>query len=131
MTDPRSAPDGTRHIPGVVSIWAGRLSDEDALDDYVCFRYPPDGPGWSPFARDHGLDWFDDDQAEAAWFARGRYSFARHSYGESFAQCADADLVARFPDANSVYLVYGLDAHAVPVRGPSPLGFLGAYRHQS
>ena len=119
-----------RRTPGVVSIWAGRLSDEDALDDYVCFRYPPDGPSWSPFTRDHGLDWFDDDLAEAAWFAAGSYSLAEHSYAESFAQAASAELFARFPDANSVYLVYDLDADVMPVPGPSQLGFLGTYRYR-
>jgi len=50
--------------PGTVSIWVGRFGDEDALDDYVTFRYPSD-EGWSPFTRDHGLDWIDEDFAEA------------------------------------------------------------------
>lgn len=31
--------------PGTVSIWVGRFGDEDALYDYVDFRYPSDGGG--------------------------------------------------------------------------------------
>ncbi|MEU4570157.1 immunity 22 family protein [Micromonospora sp. NPDC023956] len=119
--------DGALQVPGLVSIWAGRLSDEGALDDYVSFRYPPDGESWSPFTRDHGLGWVDEDQAEAAWFAGGAYSLAGHSYGGSFAAAADVDLARRFPEANSVYLVYDFDASAALVSGSALLAFLGAY----
>ncbi|MEV0329357.1 immunity 22 family protein [Micromonospora echinospora] len=130
MTDARSLSDGALRNPGVVSIWAGHLPDEGALDDYVSFRYPDDDESWSPFTRDHGLGWVDEDQAEAAWFADGPYSLVDHSYGDSFAPAADEDLTRRFPDANSVYLVYDLDASAVLISGSPLLAFLGAYPYR-
>lgn len=116
--------------PDTVSIWVGRFDDEDALDDYVAFRYPPDDEGWSPFTRDHGLDGIDEDVAEPAWWQRGPYSFADHSYGESFASVADADLAQRSPHANSAYLLYDIDARRVPRSETSPLTFLGAHLYR-
>jgi hypothetical protein len=116
--------------PGVVSAWVGRLADEDALDDYVTFRYPPDGSSWSPFTRDHGLDDVDEDFAEAAWWLSGPRSFAEHSYGDSFAPAADADLAERFPEANCGYLVYDVDASGLNASPAGPLAFLGAYPYR-
>ncbi|GAB3617768.1 hypothetical protein GCM10027416_23250 [Okibacterium endophyticum] len=117
-------------VPGIVSIWAGRLADEDALDDYVAFRYPPDDEGWSPFTRDHGLPGIDEDFAESAWWERGPYSFVDHSYGESFAPTADVDLARRMPAASCAYLLYDIDATRISASKGSPLAFLGAYPYQ-
>ncbi len=113
---------------GTVSIWVGRFGEEDALYDYVDFRYPSDG-GWSPFTRNHGLDWVDEDFAEAAWW-REPYSFADHSYGDSFAPQADADLAQWSSEVNSAYLLYDIDARQLPRSETSPLTFLGAYHYR-
>jgi hypothetical protein len=116
--------------PGIVSIWVGELVDEGVLDDYVAFRYTSNGDGWSPFTHDHGLTFIDEDFAEAAWWEHGEYSFAGHSYGESFASSADVDLAHRFPGATSAYLVYDIDARTLPASEISPLTFLNAYTYK-
>lgn len=69
------------------------------------------------------------DVAEAAWWQEP-YSFADHSYGESFAPKADADLAQRSSAANSAYLLYDIDARQLPPSEMSPLTFLGAYPYR-
>ncbi|MFE0462504.1 immunity 22 family protein [Kitasatospora sp. NPDC058965] len=111
--------------PGTVSIWAGRVRDEDELLDHVSMGYGDEGGSASRFQLDTGIGWYDEDFAEGSVSDDPVRTLAEHSYGPTFAGRAGLDLADR-PGVNALYLVYGCDA--APLRDrPGLLTLLGTY----
>jgi hypothetical protein len=120
---------------GVVSLWVGESDSPDALDAYLQVGYSEDGDFIpSPFARDFGIRYYDEDFREAQHYEEPSRSVRDLLKGYSY----DSVIIPKFVqllgdsfpvDVNAVILLYnfkhdsGVEAND---GGPVRLRYMGA-----
>ncbi|MCB9235003.1 MAG: immunity 22 family protein [Bacteroidia bacterium] len=55
----------------IVAIWLGEFASRDELFDYTDFFYEENEAGFSQFAHDIGVEWYDEDFFEAEFHGEG------------------------------------------------------------
>ena len=118
---------------GRVSVWVGRLADEDALRTYVEVGHVGDEAS-CPFWSDIGVDWFDEDFLEAEFHPNGitaDQAVFGHSWWKSFAAPVPAVLADRPPvDANAVIVLYDADYQGTPAEPVGPVVFVNSFDYR-
>ena len=97
---------------GVVSLWVGQADSPDALDAYLLVDYSEDGDLiQSPFARDFGIRYYDEDFREAQHYEKPSRSVRDLLKGYSY----DSVIIPKFvellgesfpDDVTAVILLY-------------------------
>jgi hypothetical protein len=97
---------------GVVSLWAGRADSAEALAAYMREDYSEDGDFIPPpFAKDFGIDYYDEDFREAEYFTKPARSIRQLLKGCSYGDVVIPKFVHllgdSFPDdVNAVVMLY-------------------------
>ena len=118
-----------------VSVWIGMFGSPEAVDGYTAEQYDRDDEPINAFAADIGLRSYNHDVAEVCHQSDlcrlGRAALARHSYGESFADAAAADL-GRDELFDRLLLLYGYEHTRYPQarRSPRRVRFVGSYPYR-
>lgn len=97
---------------GAVSLWVGQADTSGALDAYLQVGYSDDGDFIpSPFARDFGIRYYDEDFREAQHYERPSRSVRNLLKGYSYDSVIIREFVQLFGelfpvDVNAVILLY-------------------------
>lgn len=93
-----------------VSVWAGKTTSWELLDDQLTFAFTEDGDAIPcRFCEAFSIDWFDEDYREASHSEFATYSISellkRHSHGERIPKALGERGILKAP-CNAVVLLY-------------------------
>lgn len=114
-------------LPGKVSVWAGHFADEAELEEYTSVYYKnEDDDGSAIIWSDLGINWFDDDFQEVAYFEEAITAddLQAFSYAEIFMQHIKLDELKGY---NALILLY--DFQPEPGKDNSDLKYLGTFSY--
>ncbi|MGD6843721.1 immunity 22 family protein [Bacillus infantis] len=120
---------------GYVSLWAGNLTSEKELQEYLTLSYDEEGDALpSLFEKDSGID-TDEDFMESDFLVQGVRSLPLLLEGCSY----DEYVIPRFVnllgeklnhEVNCLLLIYNLQYSREDWRAQGKLKFLGSVRYQ-
>jgi hypothetical protein len=126
-----------QEVEGVVSLWVGFSTSQDALENYVEMDYSPSNISrLSRLAKDFGTGWYDHDFMDTSFHEQAARSLPDLLRGCSYASLIVpkfVELCGEFlpTEVNSVVLLYNFQHNGSPgpgagTDGPVKLRYLGS-----